>query len=261
MVNTNASRYKNIVHSWDLLSNLVRRDIKLHYHRSILGILWSQINPLVTLIMFSIVFTKIVPLGVPNYPAYVFSGLLLWTWFSSTLVQSPYSLKQSRDLVRRPRFATEMIVVVSVATNLVNLLLSLPVLICLLLINGIVPDWTLIFFPIVLLVQFLFTLGLTLILSSISVFLFDIVHIVGLATTMWFYITPVFYRPVSSGVISFIENVNPMAQFVTMARQILLYHQAPDLKVLLVLTVFSMVLCWLGLRIFRRFKYNFVDEL
>lgn len=244
-----------------MLSNLVKRDIQIHYRRSALGILWSQANPLFSLLVFSFVFQKLVPLNIPNYQAYVFTGLLIWNWFSACINLSSYTLIQSRDLVRKPQFASEMIIVVSVAANLINLLLSLPVLVGLLLLSGIVPNWTVIFLPLVALIQFLFTLGLAWLFSSLNVFFRDMQHVVSLAVTVWFYLTPVFYQLSAPNEYQLAITLNPMAQLIGAYRQILLNGQPPDFAALFWVTLVALAVFGLGLSVFRRLKYSFVDEL
>ena len=252
---------RTLVYNWDLLSNLVQRDISIHYRRSFLGIIWSQVNPLLTLLIFSFVFQTLVPLNIPNYPAYVFTGLLVWNWFSISLTSVNYSLLNSRDLVRKPQFPVEMLVVVSVSANFVNLLLASPVLFGLLLINNIVPNWTLIFLIVIIAEQFFFTLGLALIISAANVFFSDVSHFVGVLVTVWFYLTPVFYRPSTKNDYSFVVNWSPMFHLINAYRKVLLNGEVPDLITLLWLAPVSLITFGLGLAFFRRLKYSFVDQL
>lgn len=252
---------RSLIYKRDLLLNLVQRDIKLHYRRSILGILWAQINPLLSLLIFSFVFQTIVPLNIPHYTAYVFTGLLAWNWFSASLNGANYSLVNSRDLVRKPQFQTEMIVAASVATNLVNYLLALPVLLGLLLLNGLVPNWTIIFLPVLIAIQYGFTMGLALLISATNIFFRDILHIIAVLTSVWFYLTPVFYSIASRSEYAWIINLNPMYHFLVAYRQIFIDGQTPDLVYILLLGVLAIAVYGLGYTVFQRLKYSFVDEL
>lgn len=252
---------RSLIYKRDLLLNLVQRDIKLHYRRSILGILWAQINPLLSLLIFSFVFQTIVPLNIPNYTAYVFTGLLAWNWFSAALNGANYSLINSRDLVRKPQFQTEMIVAASVATNLVNYLLALPVLLGLLLINGLIPNWTIVFLPLLLAIQYVFTMGLALLISATNVFFRDVLHIVAVLTSVWFYLTPVFYSVASRSEYEWVINLNPLYHFLVAYRQIFIAGKPPDLTLLAFLMLLAVAVYILGYSIFHRLKYNFVDEL
>lgn len=257
-----SNRLRTLIYNWDLVFNLIQRDIKIHYRRSVLGILWTQINPLLSLIIFSFVFQQVVPLNIPNYPAYVFTALLVWNWFSSSLLLSSYSLANSRDLVRKPQFATEMIVVVSIGANFVNFLLSTPILIGLLLFNNLIPNWTLVFLPLLLVIQFAFTLGLALIISASNVFFHDVMHIANVLVTGWFYITPIFYRPLANRHdFDFLYSLNPMNLLITAYRDVLLRGEVPNLGTLLILVVVAPLTLALGMFFFQRVKYSFVDML
>jgi lipopolysaccharide transport system permease protein len=257
----NKIAFRNLIYKRDLLWNLVQRDIKLNYRRSLLGILWAQINPLLSLLIFSFVFQTIVPLNIPNYTAYVFTGLLAWTWFSASLNGANYIILNSRDLVRKPNFQTEMIVAASVATNMVNYLLALPVLIGLLLINDLVPNWTILYWPLLMAIQYVFTLGLALLISSTNVFFRDVLHIVAVVTAVWFYITPVFYAVNSRSGYEWIINLNPLTHFMAAYRRVLMDRQAPDLSQLALLGFLAVVAFGVGYFIFQRLKHAFVDEL
>ena len=252
---------RSLVYRYDLVANLVRRDIFTHYRRSVLGLLWAQLNPLLSVVIFSFVFQTLVPLNIPHYPAYVFSGLLAWNWFSVCLNTANYSLISSRDLVRKPQFPTEMIVVVSVTTNLIYFALALPILLGLLLLNGLVPNWTLIFLPAVIAVQFCFTLGLALIVSCANVYFRDVLHITAIVINLWFYITPVFYSVSNHNEYAAIRDWNPMAHIVGMYRRILLDGQPPDGIEAMGMTMIALGVLWAGLAVFRQGKYGFVDVL
>ncbi len=250
-----------LTYQWDLLSNLVQRDIKLHYRRSVLGILWAQLNPLLSLLIFSFIFGKVIPLNIPNYTAYVFTGLLAWNWFSSTVSMANYSLSNSRDLVRKPQFQNEMIIVVSVTTNLVNFLLAMPVLVGVLLFNNLIPNWTLLFLPFVLAVEFCFVLGLALLVSATNVFFRDILHIVTVLVQVWFYVTPIFYAVSPQNEYAYLINLNPMTHIVNSYRRIFLDRQPPDFLALGVVFLVALAVLGLGWTVFNRLKYSFVDEM
>ncbi len=252
---------RTINYQWDLVSNLVVRDIKLHYRRSVLGILWAQINPLLSLLIFSFIFERVVPLGIPNYTAYIFTGLLGWNWFASTVNNANYSLTQSRDLVRKPQFQTEMIVIISVTTNMVNYLLAMPVLFGVLLINGLTPNWTLVYLPLVMGIEFIFILGLALLVSATNVFFRDVTHIVNVLVSVWFYLTPIFYQIKSDNKYVLLINLNPLTHIIQAYRSIYFDRQPPDLFMLAIVLVISLAVLGVGWTVFSRLKYSFVDEM
>lgn len=253
---------RTVVYHWDLLWTLIVREIQLRYRRSVLGIVWSLINPLLSLLIFVFLFQGVLKMTVPHYAVYVFSGLLAWNWFSSSLSAATYVLFQSRDLIRKPLFPTESLILVSVSSNLVNYLLALPVLLGLILLTGVNLDAAILVFPVVLVGQFLFTAGLCFVVSILNVYFRDVEHFVAVILTVWFYLTPVFYR--SSGIdahYAWIFAINPMAQFVIAYRGVFLTHTFPDTGVILGMTLVTLACFAGGFHFFRRFKGLIVDEL
>ena len=247
---------------WDLLSALVGREIQLRYRGSALGILWSLINPLLSLLIFVFLFQGVLRIKVPYYPVYVFSGLLAWNWFSSSLTSGAYVLFTNRDLVRTPSFPIEVLVLTSVSSNLVSYILALPILIGLILVSGVPLSLMLVALPLVLFVQFLFTAGICFVISVLNVYFRDVEHLVAVAVSVWFYLTPVFYK--TAGVTqhySVIFALNPMAQFVATYRDIFLTHQWPDPLSFIRLFAISGVVFVSGLLLFRHWKVDVVDEI
>jgi ABC-type polysaccharide/polyol phosphate export permease len=251
-----------IIHYRDLLTDLTLRQVKIHYRRSVLGILWSLLNPLLTLVVFSFVFQQVVPLNIKHYSAYVFCGLLAWNWFSSSVNMAAYTITFNRELVRRPEFNTEILVVVNVASNMINYLLALPILLGLLLVDGLYPGWNYFLLPLILLIQFMFTLGLSLIISALNVFYRDIGHLISAVIVIWFYVTPVFYLVgATKRGYEWVFNINPMALILDMYRNIFINAEMPDAMIIGIVSVVSIVMLLIGYLVFSRLKHNFVDEL
>jgi lipopolysaccharide transport system permease protein len=129
-------RRERFIRGRDLLLGLVDRELKLRYKRSVMGLGWSLLNPLARLLVFVVVFEHLLPLGIPNYPAFVFSGLLAWSWFELGVVMSAGAVVDRRELVRTPGFPIAILPVVTVTTHLVHFLLALPILAIFLLVTG-----------------------------------------------------------------------------------------------------------------------------
>ena len=247
---------------WDLISTLVMRDVQLRYRRSALGILWSVLNPLLMLIILSFIFQQVVPLGVANYPAYVFCGLIAWNWFSSSILASNNIIINNADLVRKPYFATETLVLINVGSNMVNYLLTLPLLLGLMIIDNLPLGWSLLFLPLIMLLQFILTTGVGMLIASLNVYFRDIEHLATIGITLWFYITPVFYK--SEGApkdLAWIFDINPMAQLLKSYRQVTLGNSAPDLAGLAWAAFLAVVIGAIGFFFFRSVKHSFVEEI
>lgn len=246
----------------DLLRELVVRDMKLRYKRSVLGLAWSLLNPLAQLLVFHFIFGIVFSLNIPNYPSFVFTGLLVWTWFQSALFQATVSIVDNPDLIRRPGFPVSVLPIVTVITHLIHFLLALPVLLPFLLIDGIHFTATWLALPLLMALQFLFTLGLAYIVASIHVIFRDTQHLLGIVLMLVFYLTPIFYdaslipeayRP--------IYNLNPIVHLVEAYRAILMRGQLPPLLPLLFLSVLAGGFLFIGYTIFVRTAYRFVEEL
>jgi len=241
---------------------LVLRDLKLHYRRSVLGVAWSQLSPLLQLGIMVFVFTHIVPLKIPNYPVFVFSGLLVWTWFSSSIVFATESVVNGADLVRRPGIALPLIPLIPVATGLANFLLSLPLLLLAITFLADGLHITIVLLPVLVAIQALLTLGPALVLSAMHVTFRDVVHIVNLLLIPLFYATPIFY---DVGRVppqyQWVYRYNPLARLVGAYRQVLLYGQWPSLGVLVGLAVLGAVLASAGLHVYERRADRFSEEL
>src|SRR5881409_4013128 len=157
-----------------LIQSLVARELKARYRGSALGFLWSFVNPLLLLLIYSYVFTAVMPNnteGVQPYALFMFCGILPWTWFSSSLSEAANSLIAGGNLIKKVLFPAEVLPIVSVLTNMVHFFLGLPFLIA----YQHYPRWdNLLWFPVAVLVQLVFTVGLALMLSALSVLFRDI---------------------------------------------------------------------------------------
>src|SRR3954471_3755310 len=160
----------NLVRYRGLIQSLVARDLKARYRGSVLGFVWSFVNPLLLLLIYSFVFTRIMPTqtqGIQPYALFMFCGILPWTWFSSSLSEAAGSLIAGGNLIKKVLFPAEILPLVSVLANMVHFFFGLPILIVFLVYYQRWPDaWDLLWFPVTVLVQLVFTAGLALMLSA-----------------------------------------------------------------------------------------------
>ncbi len=254
-----------IGHWRDLLTELVWRDLKIQYKRSVLGILWSLVNPLVQLMVFVFVFRTLLKLGVPGrapYASFVFVGVLVWNWFQSSVQQATTAVTASPELIRRPGFPALILPVVTVTKNLIHFLLALPILLGFLLVSGIPFAPVLLLLPAVVLVQYLLTLSLSYFVAALNVLFRDTQHIVGVTLLVAFYATPIFYSP--KQVPEEFRNLyylNPMVHVIDAYRAILLDGQMPDWLGLSAVGIAACLLVVAGYSLFRRMSDRFLDEL
>ena len=253
---------RKIAHFFDLLRVLVDRDMKLLYKRSALGIAWTLINPLLQLAVFSFVFRTVIPINVPRYSSFAFSGLLIWTWSQTALFQATGLITSNKALIRQPNFPTAILPVVTTMTGLIHFLLALLVLIIFLAIDGIQPSSVLFVLPLLMVIQFILTVGLAYPLAALNVTFRDTQHTLGVLLQMLFYLTPIFYdlNSVPKEFQPFYQ-LNPMVPLIEAYRAILLKGTQPDWQVLLIVSLAVAVILPIGLAIFRRQSNTFVEEL
>jgi lipopolysaccharide transport system permease protein len=253
---------RKIAHFFDLLRVLVDRDMKLLYKRSALGIAWTLINPLLQLAVFSFVFRSVVPINIPQFSSFAFSGLLIWTWSQTALFQATGLITSNKALIRQPNFPTAILPVVTTMTGLIHFLLALPVLIIFLAVDGVQPSSVLFVLPLLMVIQFVLTVGLAYPLAALNVTFRDTQHTLGVLLQMLFYLTPIFYdlNSVPKEFQSFYQ-LNPMVPLLEAYRAILLKGTQPDWQVLLIVSLVVAVILPIGLVIFRRQSNTFVEEL
>ena len=176
-----------------LLRNLIVRDLKARYKSSLLGILWSILNPLFLMLVFTVVFSVMGGNQIRQYPVFVLVGLSPWNVFSGALTRGTISITGNSALVQKVYFPRELLPASALLSNLVNFLFAFAVLVVLLYAFGIGLTIHALWVPVLLLTQLIFTLGLCLLLGSLTVFYRDVLMILEVVVLAWFFVTPVFY--------------------------------------------------------------------
>jgi lipopolysaccharide transport system permease protein len=252
-----------------LIASLVARDLKARYRGSVLGFFWSFVNPLLLLLIYSFVFTKIMPnqiAGVQPYTLFMFCGILPWTWFASSLLEASGSLIAGGNLIKKVLFPAEVLPIVSVLANMVNFFLGLPILILFLVLYWHLPRAAnLLWFPVVVSVQLLFTLALALAVSALAVHFRDVRDILSNLLTLWFFATPIIYPWFQPEVQSFRSffNVNPFTHIAVSYQEILFFNNGAvgHWKWLLALGAGSIVLFLAGFWLFDRLRDSFAEAV
>lgn len=247
----------------ELLLLLIQKDLKIRYRGTFLGFLWSLLNPLLMMVIYSAVFTFIARFPTHRYPVFVLSGLLPWTAFSASLSAGAISILVNGNLVRRVPFPSDVLPLTAVLSNLVNFLPGLALLLPLAIVTGSPIGWSLLAVPLLLILQCVFTAGLTLALAAITVHLRDLQHLVALGLTMWFFVTPIIYP------LDFLKGTtlhtlllfNPMTWLAVSYQQIFHDGAWPAPTYLLAFAAASIVSLAAGSVIFRRLQSRFAEEV
>lgn len=273
MLGSVASTAGELLSYRDLVINLVARDLKVRYKNSALGFLWSLLNPLGMMIIFTIVFTIMMPnTTVEQFPVFVLCGLIPWNFFSGSVMSSVHSIVGNAPLLKRVYFPRQVLPLSTVLSNLVNFLLAMLVLFAIIFLFGIpLTRWALLL-PLIVLIQVTFTLGLAFFLCTLNVFYRDTAMIMDVVMLAWFFLTPVFY-PINilprywvfHGFAFDVQRLayilNPMTSLIASYR-VILYHGAPpafDFLARTVVTSFGF-LC-LGYLFFTRHGKSFAELL
>lgn len=269
---------KNLKELYDyrqMIFSLVKKDLRGRYKGSALGFLWTFLNPLLQLVVYSIVFSTIFRNNIEKFYLYLFIGLLPWMFFSSSLTVGSVSVISSKDMVKKIYFPREVLPIAYVTSSFVNMLLCFLVVFIVMIIGGIDPNstfhWTaLLYLPIVMIVEYVLALGFAMLASALTVYFRDLEHILGIITMAWMYATPILYD------VSMIQNIlvekgmgnlmhlymlNPMTPIIVAYHQILYYGQAPDLSTLLSAVVLGLFFLILGYLVFRKLQRGFAEEL
>ena len=253
-----------------LIQSLVARDLKARYRGSVLGFFWSFINPLTLLLIYTFVFKYVMPAavkGVDNYSLFMFCGLLPWTWFASSLAESSGVLISGGNLIKKVLFPAEILPIVTVTSNMVHFFLALPILVVFLIYyKAPLTLSELAWFPVVVAVQYLFTLACALLLSALTVHFRDIRDILSNVLSLWFFATPIIYSylhlPETAKPFMKYMNLNPFVHL-AISYQEILFFEGPfgHWKWLLALGGISVVLFLAAYWVFDRLRDSFAEEV
>jgi ABC-2 type transport system permease protein len=246
----------------EVLQELVKRDLKVRYKRSVLGIFWTMLNPLLMMVITSIVFSNLFRGSITNFPIYVLSGYLVWTFFSQSTVAASSSILDSSGLTRKVYVPPALFPLACVVSGLVNLSLAIVPLALLMMVTGGTFTWALLVLPVSAAILALFCFGLGLMLSSSAVFFRDTVYTYNVLLVAWMYLTPLFYP---EGIIpdryKIIVYLNPVYHLVQLFRAPIYSGELPSPTNFAAGAVFSFVVVVLGWWFFEATRKRFAAYL
>ena len=260
--------YLNFKHYWFLMTQLISRDFKVKYKRSVLGVLWSLLNPILMLTVMAVVFSQMFRVRVENtnYLVYLMTGIIMFNYFNEASTNAMTSVVDNFGLINKiyiPKYIFPIAKCLFIGINFVLTLIpwlaiillsyvGLGQYVCPISINYLL-------LPYIFLCLFIFTIGIGLFLSCISVFLRDVIYIYGIITMIWNYVTPVFYSiEIIPQKIMFLFKLNPLYQYLTAAREIVLYGHTPSLINLAAITGYSLIMLLIGTIVFKKNQDKFV---
>ena len=257
------NRIKEIFDYKHMIKSLVRRELRGRYQKSVLGMLWTLINPLFQIAIYTVVFSVIFPSSLENYYLYLTSGIIPWTFFSDAVGNSTNDIVSNADLTKKIYFPRETLPISSVTAKLINLLLAFIIVFIFAIGGGVgISLKTIWFLPVVIIIEYILALGFALLFSSLTVYFQDLQHIVTVFMMAWICGTPIMYTidTVPSWLRVFI-SLNPMTGVVGMYHDVLYYQQMPPVYLIFKTSFAAVVVLVIGEIVFVQLEKNFAEEL
>lgn len=255
-------RIKSIYDYRDMVYSLVKRELRGRYQKSVLGMLWTFLNPFFQIVIYTIVFTLIFPSNIENYYIYLMTGIIPWNFFTEALGQGTGCIVCNSDMTKKIYFPREVLTIASVTAKFVNMLLASIVVFGFLVFSRVGITWHLLLVPFVMLAEYMIALGFTLFFSAVTVYLRDMEYIVGVLLQAWIWATPIMYA--INGIPTFVGHIllaNPMTLVIESYHNLLYYHQLPTILTWVGMYVFGIVILVIGEIVFTHLEGNFAEEL
>ncbi len=257
------SLLKNLYNYRQMIFSLTHRELRGRYKGSVLGFLWTFLNPLLQMFVYTFVFSIIMRSKIEKYYLFLFVALIPWIFFSTCLTAGSGCVLYSGDMVKKIYFPREVLPLSFVTTAFVNMLYCFVVVFAVLIFSGWgINFFALLYLPIVLAVEFLLTLGITLFTSALTVYVRDLQHILSIFALAWQFMTPVMYSSKSvPEKYLFLFNLNPMTSVVDSYRSILYYKEIPHVRTLTSAVLFGVFFIVFGEIVFSKLQKGFAEEL
>lgn len=242
-----------------VLKTLVTKDFKLKYRRSVLGVAWSVLNPLLMMLVLSAVFSFMFRFSIENFPLYLILGTILFNMMANSTTSAMYSIIEAAPLIKKVRVEKLIFPLEKVSFEVVNFVISLVAVALVMLAYRVMPTPNLFLLPLLVFYVMLFSLGLGLLLAAAAVFFKDIMHLWGVVITAWTYATPLFY-PVDmlEGWMQTVMQFNPMYHYVTYFREICMWNITPGIAENLICFGMALLTFVVGLIVFRKSEHKFI---
>ena len=244
----------------DLLKLLVSRNLKLKYRRSVLGYVWSVLNPLLTMVIMTVVFSTMFSRNIENFPVYLFCGQLLFNFMNQSTHQAIFSITSNAALLKKTYVPKYIFAVSKITSGMVDLLFSLGALVIVMLVTGAPFSWHCLLFPVVIVQLYLFSLGMGLFMAQANVFFRDIQYIYNAVTTAWMYLTPIFYpvEMLPDWLRGIVTHFNPMYFYVAQFRDLVWQARMPGWGIMGAGCLAALVMLLIGAWSFSRSKDKFI---
>ncbi len=253
---------KDLYNYRELLKTSITKDVGGKYKHSFLGVIWSFVNPLLQIAVYALVFQVILKSNIENYAVYLCCGLVPWQYFSSVVLRGAATIIDNGNIIKKVYFPREILPISVVASEGVNFLISTTIILGFVIFGGIGLSWNILWYFLILAIQIIVSIGIAFIVSSLTVYFRDLLHLLGILMQLLFYATPIVYSMDSvPASMKWLLMLNPMSYLIEGYRNIFYNKTMPNFKGLLIALVMGVVLCVCGYFIFRKLEKRFAEEL
>ena len=254
--------FKDLYSYRELLKTNIKKDIGGKYKKSFLGILWSFINPLLQIAVYAWVFFFFLKSDIENYVVYLCCGLIPWQYFSSVVLRGAAVVVDNGNIIKKVYFPREILPISVVSSECVNFLIATIIILGFVIFGGIGLSINILWYFVIIIIQYILSIGISFITSSFTVYFRDLQHILGIIIQLMFYATPIAYsiKAVPEN-LQWIVKINPMSYLIDAYRNIFYNKIAPDFKGLGIALGMGVACCILGYIIFKKLEKRFAEEL
>ena len=254
--------FKNLYNYRELLKTSVKKEIRSKYKNSFLGVVWSFLNPLLQIVVYAIIFSLILKNNQKHYAIFLCAGIIPWTFFSIAINKSAFTIIENGNIIKKVYFPREIIPISVVTAETINFLISTLIILGFVIIGGIGISKYILFYPIVLVTQYLIIMAISFVVSSICVYFRDLQHFIGIILQLLFYAAPIVYsQDVIPAEYQWILKYNPMTYIINAYRDIFYYQKAIELKPIFILILTGILTCCLSYKIFEKLQRGFAEQL
>lgn len=256
-------KLKEIYAYRDMIDGLVRRELRGRYKGSILGFLWTYINPLIQVVIYSAVFSVVFKVRIEKFYLYLIIGMMPWTFFTTSVQGGAVCIRAQSEMIKKIYFPREVIPIAHVTSAFINMLFSFIIVFLAVLVSGFgMRLEAMIYLPLIMLEEYLFALGIAFIVSAVTVYFRDMEQIIGLLMMAWIYATPIMYTiDYVPEKYRFLSLLNPMTSIVEIYHQILYYRMIPSAGYLVRAGISVVIVFIAGVFVFEKLNRNFAEEM
>lgn len=253
---------KKIYNYRELLKTSIKKEVRSKYKNSFLGVVWSFFNPLLQIVVYAVIFSLILKNKQENYTIFLCCGIIPWTFFSIAINKSAFTIIENGNIIKKVYFPREIIPISVVTAETINFLISTIIIIGFVIIGGIGISKYILFYPIILIAQYLIILAISFIVSSICVYFRDLQHFIGIILQLLFYATPIVYSQdsIPSG-FQWILKYNPMTYIINAYRDIFYYKKAIQIQPIIFMLFLGATSVFVGLKFFEKLQRGFAEQL